>query len=127
MVAETALIRQGRDSNVGSSPTLTTTNFIRNIIMMRQVGVTPEGVKVVANTFKIFDSHGLPLDIMLELMKENNMIPDWIDFCKEAMASGWKDKTIRNRVHTALIDTYGEEYADNVLSRLNTYIEHMPD
>jgi alanyl-tRNA synthetase len=95
--------------------------------MILQVGVTPEGVKVVANTFKMFDAHGLPLDIMLDLMKENNMIPDWIDFYKEATASGWKDKTIRNRVHTAVSTVYGDDFGKIVLSRLNSYIDNLPD
>jgi len=91
--------------------------------MLRKVGTTPEGINVVANTFKLFDTRGLPLDIMLDLMRENNMIPDWIDFYQEASASGWKDKTIRLRIHTAVVDIYGEEYGDEVLNRLNSYIE----
>ena len=95
--------------------------------MIRQVGVTPEGVKVVANTFKMFDAHGLPLDIMLDLMKENNMVPDWIDFYNEASASGWKDKTIRNRVHSAASSAYGNDFGNTVLSKLNAYIEYLPD
>ena len=95
--------------------------------MIRQVGVTPEGIKVVANTFKIFDAHGLPLDMMLDLMKENNMIPDWIDFYKEASDSGWKDKTIRNRIHTAVNDSYGEEAAKKTINRLDYYISTLPD
>jgi len=94
--------------------------------MIRQVGVTSEGVKVVANTFKIFDAHGLPLDMMLDLMKENNMIPDWIDFYNEASASGWKDKTIRNRIHTAVNNSYGKEQADKTLNRLDYYISTLP-
>lgn len=95
--------------------------------MIRQVGVTPEGIKVVANTFKMFDAHGLPLDILLDLMKENNMIPDWKDFYDEASASGWKDKTIRNRVHTAVSAVYGDDFGNKVLSRLDYYISTMPD
>jgi alanyl-tRNA synthetase len=95
--------------------------------MIRQVGITSDGVKVVAHTFKMFDAHGLPLDIMLDLLKENNMIPDWTDFYNEASASGWQDKTIRNRVHTAVNDSYGQEQAERVLNRLDLYISTLPD
>ena len=95
--------------------------------MIRQVGLTPEGVQVVANTFKMFDAYGLPLDIMLDLMKDNNMIPDWIDFCNEAMISGWKNKTIIDRVKDAVETVYGTDFTEEVLSRLNSYIEYMPD
>lgn len=91
-----------------------------------EVGRTEDNVRVVKNTFKIFDAHGLPLDIMLDLMKENNMIPDWIDFYNEASASGWKDKTIRNRIHTAVNNSYGKEQADKTLNRLDYYISTLP-
>jgi len=103
-----------------------TTLLKGNDIMIRQVGVTPEGVRVVANTFKMFDAYGLPLDIMLDLMKDNNMIPDWIDFCNEAMISGWKNKTIIDRVKDAVETVYGTDFTKEVLSRLKLYIEHMP-
>ncbi len=83
--------------------------------------VTVDGKKVLDGCFKLFDTHGLPLDTILELCIEYNMIPNWIDFYDDALNSGWSEETLCNRLETALIDIHGIEYCNEIMDRLKIY------
>jgi alanyl-tRNA synthetase len=88
---------------------------------VKVVGKTEDGELVVSGIFKIFDTLGLPLDVIFDLCKTSNMLPSWIHFYDEATSYGWKDKTIVNRLETNIRDVYGKEYADTVMCRLKQY------
>ena len=61
---------------------------------MKQVGVTESGAIVVGGVFKLMDTIGLPLDIIVQELKQRNIIPAWDHFILDAKAAGWKQKTI---------------------------------
>lgn len=89
---------------------------------MQIVGKTEDGVLVVSEIFEMFDSKGLPLEDIILLLKENNMIIDWIDFYKDAMKKGWSLKTFYERLEV-LEDIFDKKYKDEVLRRLVYYVE----
>jgi alanyl-tRNA synthetase len=77
---------------------------------MNVSGITPEGRLVVSDAFKFVGTHGLPLDVLLHVLKQNDLVVDWIDFVDDARADGWKYRTIRARVIAAVADVYGPAY-----------------
>jgi len=66
---------------------------------------------------------GLPLDTLLEVLKEHDMVVDWIDFYESSKKHGWKEKTLFNRISTYVIEVYGPEYRDRIINTLKKYIE----
>lgn len=82
------------------------------------VGETEDGIKIVSGVFKLFDTNGLPLDIVFDLCKQSNMIPSWTHFYNEALEYGWSKKTVLNRLHDNINDVYGKDYRDIVIRRL---------
>ena len=54
--------------------------------------------QVVSGVFYLADTIGLPLDIIVEYLRENEVTPAWDFYVKEAREAGWKDKTIRNKL-----------------------------
>jgi len=87
---------------------------------VKVVGKSPtDGKLVVKGIFKLFDTTGLPLFIIFDTCEQNNWLPSWIDFYKEAIKGGWSHKTIVNRLSEALSDTYGTDFKDVVIDRLN--------
>ena len=46
------------------------------------------------------------------------IIPDWINFCQDAIKNQWSPKTIINRLDIPLLDVYGIEFHDVVIKRL---------
>jgi alanyl-tRNA synthetase len=84
------------------------------------VGKTEDGRNVVSGLFRIFDTRGLPLEVLFDQCEEHGMVPSWRHFYEEARSYGWKHKTIMSRLTGALTDIYGEEYCNVVLERLET-------
>ena len=89
---------------------------------MKVIGKTDNGTKIVSEVFKMFDSTGLPLDVIFDQCKENDLMPSWLDFYKEASNQGWKDKTIFNRLETNISDVWGKDFYLNVKNRLLLHI-----
>lgn len=87
------------------------------------LGITKDGTTVVSGVFRLFDTCGLPLDIILDLCQENNLMPSWTHFYDDAITQGWIDKTIFNRLETNISDTYGKSFWLSVKKRLELYIE----
>jgi len=76
------------------------------------VGVSEDGKKVVAGVFRLFDTVGLPLEIIFERIKNEDWIVDWKEFIGDARKHGWSDRTIRTRVITAYGDVFGMKKMD---------------
>ena len=73
--------------------------------------------------FSLYESRGVPLDIILDKLREENYVVDWISFYKEARYRAfWNIDTILNKIELALNDVYGKEYSDEVIKRLKFYI-----
>lgn len=88
--------------------------------MFTQVGVTNDDTKVFSGVFKFFETHGMPLDELLQLLKERNHLPSWLHFYDEARAAGMKHDRILSKLDPAISDVYGPKYRDAVLGRLST-------
>jgi hypothetical protein len=84
------------------------------------MGETPEGDKVVSGVFDLFDSHGLPLDVVLDLCNQRGWIPCWNTFYADAKVSGWKHATVMLRLIPVVNDIYGKEVSEVVTQRLGT-------
>lgn len=82
-------------------------------------GKTEEGKLVISGVFKLYDTLGLPLEILFMEMKKNDLVPDWVDFYNCAIAQGWKKKTILSRLGTAIRASYGKEFELYVLKILD--------
>ena len=81
---------------------------------------------IIGNIFENMSSRlGVPLEFMLEILKKNNMVVDWVKFYEDSKKMGWSYKTTRFRVDSSVGDIYGSVYRDEVLKRLDWYHEHI--
>ena len=78
--------------------------------LLTVVGVTEDGSKVVSGIFRMFDTVGLPMDVVLDVCRNSGFIPSWTHFYTEAIAAGWKPKTVYNRLMDNISDVYGVEW-----------------
>lgn len=77
----------------------------------------------MSNVFHVTSSQGLPLEIILEILKKEKIVVDWQNFYDLAIKGGWKYKRIRERVSSSVFEVYGPEYRDGVIRRLDKYHE----
>lgn len=78
----------------------------------KQIGKTEDNKKVINNVFKMYNSYGLPLNTLFEVLDMNNYIPCWITFNEDALKAGWTQKTIIARLEDAILDVYGKQFYD---------------
>lgn len=86
---------------------------------LKQVGTTPEGLAVYTGVYKLYETYGLPLDVIFMTFQDKGWVPDWIDFYIAAVAAGMEHDRIISKLEEAISDSFGKEWADAVISRLN--------
>lgn len=66
----------------------------------------------------MFDSHGIPLDIIVDRFNEHGLIVDWLDFWDDAMKQGWKPDRTLSKLRAVVGDVYGPVWASEWERRL---------
>ncbi len=72
----------------------------------------------MSGLFKLYDTHGLPLAVLLDTLHSQGYVVAYGEFVKEGLKSGWKEKTILSRLEEAVVEVHGRVYWDEVHKRL---------
>lgn len=86
---------------------------------LRVVGQTTDGKVVVEGVYRFFETHGLPLDVLLDRLRSRGIIPSWLSFYDEARKAGMKHERILSKLSESLGDVYGPSFRDVVIKRLD--------
>jgi|SRR5208283_663253 len=87
--------------------------------LLIQTGVTPDNKMVMGGCFAFYETYGVPLNIFLMCCVEHNWIPDWIDFYLSALSAGMEHGRILSKLEEAINDSFGKEFCDVVIDRLD--------
>jgi hypothetical protein len=85
---------------------------------MRSVGQTTDGRTVVAGLAEMYFQEGLPLSIIFDQCQEKRLQPAFILLYNELSGNGMKHDRVIHLLSEAIFDSYGKEYRDEVISRL---------
>jgi hypothetical protein len=58
------------------------------------------------------DTHGIPLDIVLDKLRDAGMMPDWVEFYEVAVSRGWKPSGVITKLSEAVGDVYGPVFRE---------------
>lgn len=84
------------------------------------MGKTDDGRNVVGNVFALYNSRGVPLDIVFEYIRTHGALVCWMTFLMDARKCGWKDEKILRTIETSLLDS-GHPDAQVIVSRLQRW------
>lgn len=87
-------------------------------------GKTEDEKLVVKGIFPVVNSIGFPLECVVDTLKKQNMLVDWIDFYLESLTCNWVPERTLERIRLAVGDVYGPGVGDETLKRLKFYIAH---
>lgn len=87
-------------------------------------GITDDGKLVIQNAFIFLSTVGIPFDIVVEELYNNNFIIDWFDFCISAKNDGWNKNTLTNKIKNG-IDVFDDNYKIELMERINLIVENM--
>lgn len=88
-----------------------------------QIGITTDGRPVVRHVFALIGTHGIPLEMVLELMKAKGLVVSWPYYVQDSLADGAKMRTIEARVFSAISEVHGPVYAKAFRERWNEYFD----
>jgi len=86
---------------------------------------TSNGARVIPGDilFKLKTTHGFPLEMSLELVKNDSAVVGWVEFIEAARADGWWDFQTYDCVCHALQDAdYSRSAQDAIKTRMRIYM-----
>lgn len=86
---------------------------------MKVVGKTTAGVLVIAGIGEMYFQEGIPLSVIFDSVKDKNMIPAWPLLYEELKGNGMKHERIIHLLSEHIFESYGKEFRDIVIGRLN--------
>lgn len=92
---------------------------------MRVAGHNNRGF-VLADMFRFYGTHGLPLEVILHWCVQKGHAIDWIDYVRDAIRDGHNPATIGARIRSAVSDVYGREYFAEFDKRLSIVMAAIP-
>jgi alanyl-tRNA synthetase len=66
----------------------------------------------VKGVFPLVDTHGIGLELVVDRMRDQGMMPDWFDFYDSAVKAGWKPARVVTKLAEAVGDVYGREFRE---------------
>lgn len=77
-----------------------------------------------ATAFKLVDTSGFPVDMLLAELDSKGFVIHWSTFIIAAKLAGWKDKTIHSKIEEALWFVYRDFIiSDKLIERLNSLMK----
>lgn len=73
---------------------------------------------VMAGVAKLYFEQGLPLGIIFDELKKRDSLPCWLTLYKDLRDNGMTHERIIHLLHEHMHDTYGKEFRDEVIRRL---------
>ena len=86
------------------------------------VGRTIDGRPVV-DFFRLVDTHGIPLDIVVSTLLDSEIQPDWIGFYETAIERGWKQKGVLLKLEGVVGDVLGPKELELWKLYMEKYLE----
>lgn len=88
---------------------------------MKRVGITVDGKIVIGDIAKEYFQEGLPLGMIFDLLQGYNAIPHWPMLYDDMKQNGMTHDRIIHLLNEHIVDSYGKEFRDVVISRLEQY------
>lgn len=73
---------------------------------------------MVSGVYRFYETTGVPLDVVFEVLRDRNMIPCWSLFLLEAVEAGMGAERALSKLVAAISDSYGAELANYVDKRI---------
>lgn len=80
--------------------------------------MTEDNRPVLGGCFRFVDEQGIPFDFLVDRLDQHGMMPDWLDFYRDAMKKGWRHDRTMSRLREVVGDVYGPEFREEWEKRM---------
>jgi hypothetical protein len=89
--------------------------------LLERIGSTVDGKALYKGVYRFYETEGLPLDILFDLLDQKNSMVSWLHFYEEAILNGMKHDRIISKLEESICDVWGKAFFDIVKSNLDIY------
>jgi len=82
------------------------------------VGKTTDGKLVISGILRFEETYGLPLEVILEYVRDNDLVPSWLHVMKEAEKQGVNRNKFLTKLETCVVSVFGKDYWSKVVPHL---------
>lgn len=68
--------------------------------------------------YELYSVHGVPLDIVVETMRDHGITIQWLDFYNVAVTDGWNPYSTIAKIENTVLYVMGPEYTEEFMRRL---------
>lgn len=86
-----------------------------------QIGITKEKIPVYSGTYYFLETHGIPLDLVISMHYEKNIIPSWIHLYVDMLISGIKPNIAISKIEAAITEGHSQKLANEVIFKLKQF------
>ena len=83
-------------------------------------------MQALPGVFKLIDTLGFPLEIILLELKDRGLVVAWDEFITDARTHGWTEKTIRTKILGAVNEAHGTDYLEKFTELFEVYVRAHP-
>lgn len=88
---------------------------------LKVCGKTNNDKLVLSGYFKLYDAHGIPLELIFNYAKEEGYVLSVDSFFIDAIKAGWKKDRIINLLKDVLLELHGPIHQNEILEKLFTF------
>lgn len=92
---------------------------------MKISGKTSDEKLVISGVGSFCFTHGVPLEVVLDDFLSRNLVVDWVDYLESALLDGHNPRTIRARIDSAVSDTHGRLYSQEVMTKIDQVLNWL--
>ena len=89
---------------------------------LEYIGQTVDDFHVGNNVFKIYETYGIPLGVIVGYLHSIKVKVNWLDFWDDAIKSGMNYKNVLSMIRNAVNDTFDDKYTNELIRRLQLII-----
>lgn len=74
---------------------------------------------MVAGVYGVVSTHGIPLEVVLEVFKSQGRVMDVVDYVLNALREGYNAQSLKTKLIAAYGDVYGSKWREAIKERLD--------
>ncbi len=85
-------------------------------------GKTIDEKPVISGLYRYYETYGIPLDLIVDLLLQNGLVPNWRDTLSEMLKAGMNERNALNMLRDIMVDA---NMPSEIVTRLPKLVQQI--